>query len=150
VEDFMTALANVGAREPDVQQEDARRSSDNAIGAAERDVPRDVTFESLAARANTDDILAAILNSRDLGPGADIEARNWLLAARNGAEDFVDSIINRRDTNPNEFANLLSALASRHDDTADELAARGGWEDLLNGLNTREWVSNGTCRPAVS
>jgi hypothetical protein len=33
---------------------------------------------------------------------------------------------------------------------ADELAARDGWEDLLNSLNTREWVSNWTCKPAVS
>jgi hypothetical protein len=162
VEDFMTALANVGARESDDQQEDARRSSDNAIGDVERDIPRDVT-ESLAARATTDDILASILSSRDLGPGAGIEARNWLsslmeiglglvnkilrrevtpeqmLAARNGAGDFVDSIINRRDTDSNGFATLINALASsRREDTSDGLAARDNWDDLVATLNNRQ------------
>jgi hypothetical protein len=159
VEDFMTALAKLEARGSNLQQ-DARRSSDNAIGAVERDVPRDVTSESLAARATTpEDILALLLTSRDLSPGSapDIEARSWfsslleaginlasqilrrevtheqLLAARNGAEDLVDSIINRRDTDSNEFVKLLSALTSRHDDAADELAARGE-EDILDGL----------------
>jgi hypothetical protein len=65
-----------------------------------------------------------------------------------------------RDTNDpfDEFFNNYMSHATREPSpqqetqshAADELAARDAWEDLLNSLNTREWVSNWTCRPAVS
>ena len=162
VEDFMTTIANINVREPDVEQEEyARGSSDNAIDVVERN---DATTESPSSTLTPEDFLSAMLSSRDLSSRQDIQARGlWdalfevginvlgqilrrdvtpdqILAARDGAEDLVNSIIGSRDSNPGEgLTELLHALgSSRRDVAADELAARNDWEDFVKTLNTRE------------
>jgi hypothetical protein len=69
MEDYTTAFPNVGVRESDTQQEEARRSSDNAIGD---DAP-----EGLAARGDWEN-LVKILNNRELGSKRDMQPRGLL------------------------------------------------------------------------
>jgi hypothetical protein len=170
-EDFMNAIANVNARGSDVRQEEhARDSSDNSFG---------LTADQLAQLKSysTHDLDNVMLNGRDLGPGQDIQARNFLstlfevglnvlnqlrrdetsaqiLAARNGADDFVNSLLNSRDTNPDDaFAKLLSALdSSRRDVATDELAARDSAKDFANSilLGSRGSDSSDTFADALS
>jgi hypothetical protein len=57
LDDFMTTMAHLNTREPDVQQEArARGSLNNAIDIVERNVPRDVTPDRLAARDGTEEL----------------------------------------------------------------------------------------------
>jgi hypothetical protein len=164
VDDFMTAIANMNAREPDAEQEaHARGPSGNAIGVVERN---DDSTESPASNLTPEDFLSAMLSSRDLSSEQGIQARGlWdvmfevglnvlnqvlrrdvdpgHLAARDSAEDFVNSILSSRDTDTSTgFDEVLNALASSRRDvaaeSADELAARNDWEDLAKMLNTRE------------
>ena len=161
VEDFMTAVANMNAREPDVEQEEyARGPSDNAIDVVERN---DAT-ESPGSTLTQEDFLSAMLSDRDFISGQDMQARSFWddalnigmnllgqvlrrdvdpgqnLAARDDAEDFVNSILNSRDSN-SDFAKVLNALgSSRRDVASDELDARDDWEDFVKMLNTRKLV----------
>jgi hypothetical protein len=148
-------LADLNTREPAVEQEaHARSSSDNAFGGVEWNVLRD--------EMTANDFFSTLLNSRDLGSGQEIEARNLFsdlfqiggsllkdflkrdltpdhLAARDDAEDFVKSILGSRDSSG--FIDALNTLASSRRDVAPgELAARGDWEDFVKTLNTRELV----------
>jgi hypothetical protein len=127
LDDFMTAIANVNARETDVEREaHAHGSSDKAFGVVERDVPDGFTTESVAHPINEEDLLSAestILSGRDLSSRQDIQTRSFLsnvikaleggylrrdfthdqlLAARDGAKDLVNSIIGNRDSKPEQ------------------------------------------------
>jgi len=151
----------LNTRDLGVQQEaQARGSSDDVFGVVERN---DATNEPVSRTVSTEDLLSAMLSSRDLSPGQEIETRGFLsdafdigvgvlgmflrrdvapgqLAARDGSEDFLKSIMGSRDLNPSDgFAKVINALASsRRDDASDELAARGDWEDFMGMLPTRE------------
>ena len=105
--DSMTAVAKMNAREPDV---------------VERNVPRDVTHGSLAARATRKEMLAALLSDRSESSGQGIQARGFFsdlfdigtTIMTDAAEDLI------RDVSP------------------DELHPRGDSKDVVEMPNTRE------------
>jgi len=88
--------------------------SSSKDSASDKNVPRDVTPESLAARVTTDDLLSALLSSRDSNHG----------------EGFANV--------------LNALASSRRDVASDELAARDDREDLAKILNTRSDTVDGS------
>ena len=158
-EDFITAINTRGSDA--LQEEHARDSSNDAIGVVERNVPRDVTPESLAARDITEDTL----------PEQSIQARNifknalklieeghlrrdvihdHLLTARDSTKDFLNTILSDRDlfgSGPeiearDIFSNALNLIERGHlqpDDVTDDdlLAARDGALDLIKSMMGR-------------
>ena len=102
VDDVLAAISNRKTRRSDV---------------VERNVPRDVKPESLAARVTSEEFLDAILSDRDLSSGQDIEARSLF-------SDLFDVGM----TVLNDF---------RRDVPSGELAGRDVVDDLLRTLSNR-------------
>lgn len=106
--DSMTAVPKMNAREPDV---------------VERNVPRDVTHGSLAARATRKEMLSALLSDRSESSGQGIQARGLF----SDLFDIGTTILT-------DTADILE-----RDVSPDELHARGDYsEDPKEMPNTRK------------
>jgi hypothetical protein len=149
VDDFMTKVASTRSRSSDVQQE-ARASSDSVIGVVQRDEPEMIVPVNRETAVSSADFIPATLGSRNLGSAQDIQARSLFDLFKLG-ESLIGDIL-RRDVTPENLLarggveNLVNSIMSRNPNHEQQMQARDRVDDIIRVLSSRHEPSQQEAR----